>query len=141
MTTVLHIPAQLGAPVACDMSTARDTPNARLAAYGALFDRALVRRQRRADGLAFTFRGDAGTREAVEDLVRREAACCPFLDYRIEVVGGEVIWTMTNVRTGHDRALVELMLDVFHALPDRTGSDSEGLADRGVEDEVRSATG
>jgi hypothetical protein len=141
MTTVLHIPAQRGAPIACDMSTAGDTPNERLAAYGGLFDRALVRRQRRGDGVVFTFRGDAGIREAVEDLVRREAACCPFLDYRIEVVGSEVIWTMTNMRTGPDRALVELMLDVFHALPDRTGTDPGRLADRGVEDDVRSATG
>jgi hypothetical protein len=129
MPTVLHIPAQLGAPVACDMSTARDTPSERLAEYGILFDRALVRRERRDDGVVFTFRGDAGIREAVEDLVRREAACCPFLDYRIDIVGDDVIWTMTNVPSGDDRAHVDVMLDAFHALPDHAGSDLGRLGD------------
>ena len=70
------------------MSTATDTPDERLAAYRRLFERALLRRERRDDGVVFAFRADAA--EAVEDLARREAACCPFLDYRVETVGGEV---------------------------------------------------
>ena len=72
MTTVLHLPATPDAPIACDMSTARDTPDERLAEYGALFERALLRRERRADAVVFWFRGDAGTREHVDDLARRE---------------------------------------------------------------------
>ena len=38
------------------------------------------------------FRADA--REQVEDLARREHACCPFLDYRVEATGDEVVWTI-----------------------------------------------
>jgi hypothetical protein len=137
MTTVLHIPAQSGVPIACDMSTAADTPDERLGEYGRLFERTLVRRERREDGVAFSFRADGRTREAVEDLARREAACCPFLDYRVETVGDEVIWTISNPVSGDAHASVDVILDAVHALPDHSGSDFEGLlgrlADRGVD--------
>jgi hypothetical protein len=114
MTTILHLQARPDAPIACDMSSARDTPDERLAEYRELFERALRHRERRADGVAFAFRADAGTREQVDDLARREHACCPFLDYRIETAGDEVIWTIT----GDGRAGVDVILDAFHALPD-----------------------
>lgn len=136
MTTVLHLQAQTDVPIACDMSTARDTPDERLAEWGELFDRALLWRARRADAVVFSFRADPGTREQVEDLTHREHACCPFLDYRIDTVGSEVIWTTTNVRTGDEGAGIDIMLDAVHALPDHVGSDFRGLlerlADRGV---------
>ena len=119
---MLHISPQPDAPIACDMSTATDTPDERLAGYRRLFERALLRRERRDDGVVFAFRGDAA--EAVDDLARREAACCPFLDYRVETVGGEVIWTTT----GDARA--SAILDTFHDLPDHAGSDLDGLLDR-----------
>jgi hypothetical protein len=87
--------------------------------------------------VVFSFRADGGTREAVEDLARREAACCPFLDYRVETVDDEVTWTISNPVTGGARASVDVTLDAFHALPDHSGSDFEGLlgrrADRGVD--------
>jgi hypothetical protein len=114
MTTVLHLEARPDAPIACDMSSARDTPDERLAEYRELFERALLRRERRVDGVVFSFRADAGTREQVDDLARREHACCPFLDYRVETAGDEVIWTIT----GDGRAGVDVILDAFHALPD-----------------------
>ena len=136
MTTVLHLPARPDVPIACDMSTAEDTPGERLAEWGELFDRALLRRERRADGVVFSFRADPGTREQVEDLTRREHACCPFLDYRVETVGDEVIWTTTNVVTGDERTGVDAGLDAIYALPDHAGSDFAGflgrLADSGV---------
>ena len=73
----------------------------------------------------------------VEDLVRREAACCPFVDYRVETAGDEVIWTTTNTVVGDQRAGVDVMLDALHDLPDHAGSDLAGyferLAERGVE--------
>jgi hypothetical protein len=103
----MHIPARPDAPIACDMSTARDTPQERLAEYAELFSRALLRRERRPGAVVFAFRGEA--REAVEDLARREAACCPFLDQRVEAAGGEVVWTMAGA--GADE-----ILDAFHAL-------------------------
>ena len=137
MTDVLHIPAQLDAPIACDMSTAEDTAEERLADYQRQFERALLRRERREDGVVFAFRADGGTREALHDLAGREAACCPFLDYRVEAIGDEVIWTTSNLLTGSERASVDAFLDVLYALPDHTGSDIDGffgqLADAGVE--------
>jgi hypothetical protein len=127
MTSVLHLQGQTGAPVACDMSTARDTPEERLAEYRGLFERALLRRERRPDAVVFAFRADGGTRAQIDDLAGREHACCPFLDYRIETVGDEVIWTTTNVVIGDERAAVDVFLDAFHAFPDHAGSDFDGL--------------
>jgi hypothetical protein len=136
MTNTFHIKAVPGAPVACDMSTARDTPDERLAAYEGLFEHALLRRERRAAAVVFWFRADPATRDAVQELARREAACCPFVDYRVETAEDEVIWTITNAVIGDERASVDVVLDALHALPDHAGADVEGvfgrLADRGV---------
>jgi hypothetical protein len=103
-------------PIACDMTTAPDTPEERLAEYGRLFESALLRRERPPDGVVFAFRAAPGTREAVDDLARREAACCPFLDSRVETTGDEVVWTLTSPVTGDDRAAVETILDAFYDL-------------------------
>jgi hypothetical protein len=118
---MLHIPAQPDAPVACDMSTAPDTPDERLASYATLFESALVRRDRGDGSVVFRFRRASETWDAVESLARREAACCPFLEYRVETAGDEIVWTVTG---SHDEA-VEAALDAFYALPD--GSDFAGL--------------
>jgi hypothetical protein len=137
MTDVLHIPARLDAPIACDLSTAEDTAEERLADYHRLFERALLRRERREDAVVFTFRADTGTREDLHDLARREAACCPFLDFRVESVGDEVIWTTSNLLTSNDRAGIDAFLDVLYALPEHAGSDIAAffgrLADEGFE--------
>jgi hypothetical protein len=85
MTTVLNLPARPDAPIACDMSAAPDTPDERLAAFLALFERART--------VVLTAPADA--REDIEELARREAACCPFRSYRVDVDGGEVVWTIT----------------------------------------------
>ncbi len=111
MTDTLHLPARLGAPIACDMSTASDTPEERVAEYARLFERALLRRERRPDSVVFHLGADA--RAAVESLARREAACCPFLGYRVESTRQEVVWTITG---DADR-----VLDEFHALAGRAG--------------------
>ena len=130
MTTDLHFPARADAPIACDMSTATDTPDQRLAEYSALFERALVRRERPEHAVVFVFRATPDAREQVEDLARREAACCPFLDYRVETNADEVIYTVTNPDTGMERADAEVTLDAFYALPDHAGSDYAGLLER-----------
>jgi hypothetical protein len=111
MTTTLHMPARPGAPVACDMRSAPDTPEERLREYGRLFERALARRERRADAVVLAFRDGDEIRARVDDLARREAACCPFLDHRVETAGDEVIWTMS----GRDEA--GAVLDAFYELP------------------------
>ena len=94
----MHLPARPGAPVACDMSGAGDTPKERLREYSRLFDTVLLRHERDADRVTLSFRADPGVRDAVEDLARREAACCPFLDQRVEADGAEeVIWTLVGM--------------------------------------------
>jgi hypothetical protein len=100
------------------MSNARDIPQERLAEYGELFERALLGRERRPDRVVLTFRGDQRTRTQVEDLVGREHACCPFVDYRVESSGDELRWVTTTVATGGQRATVNVILDGFYALPD-----------------------
>lgn len=127
MTSVLHLSARADAPIACDMSTATDTPDQRLAEYGALFERALLRRERAERAVVFLFQATPGVREQVEDLARREAACCPFLDHRVETTNGEVIYTVTNPSTGMERADAEVTLDAFYALPDHAGSGNAVL--------------
>jgi hypothetical protein len=111
---MIHLPPRPGTPVACDMSAASDTPEERVDEYARLIERALLRRERRPGKVVFAFR--AGAREAVESLARREAACCPFLDYRVETAGDEVVWTITNALTGDDRAAAEDTLDAFSRL-------------------------
>lgn len=131
MTNVLlHVPARPGAPVACDMSSAPDTPDERLSAYGRLFEHALARRERREGAVVFWFRGDPETRATVEELARREAACCPFLDHRVETAGDELRWTTTNSSTGDARGSADAILDAFYALPDHPGSGFAGLLSR-----------
>jgi hypothetical protein len=116
MSDLLHIPARPGARIACDMSTAVDTPDQRLDAYRRLFADALLRRERHDGTVVFALRADPSTRATLGELVRREAACCPFVDYRVETVGDEIVWTITNPVTGADRGSVEAVLDAFHEL-------------------------
>ena len=130
MTDVLHLPAQADAPIVCDMRTAPDTPDERLAEYAQLFERALLRRDRPERAVSFTFRFAPETRTLVEDLARREAACCPFLDYRVEMTGDEVVYTVTSPVTGLRADAADVTLDAFYALPDHAGSDYAGLLDR-----------
>jgi hypothetical protein len=122
MTITLHLPARAGAAIACDMSTAADTPDERLRQYDRLFAEAMLGRERREDAVVFTFR--AQTQDWVEDLARREAACCPFADYRVEADGDAVTWTITNP---DERSEIDVMLDAYYALPDDPGVDLAGL--------------
>jgi hypothetical protein len=108
----MHYAADPAAPVACDMSGADDTPAERRAAYRALFERALLGRDRGRGSVTLRFcRGEHAT---VEELARREAACCPFLDYRVEAVGDEVVWTISTTASGERRASIEPILRAFH---------------------------
>jgi hypothetical protein len=130
MTSLLHLPARADAPIACDMRTAADTPDQRLAEYSELFERALLRRDRPEHAVVFAFRATRGVRDQVEDLARREAACCPFLEYRVEATADEVVFTVADPVSGLERADAEVTLDAFYALPDHAGSDYAGLLDR-----------
>ena len=115
MTELLHLPPRPGARVACDMTTAVDTPAERLGEYGRLFAAALLRRERTADAVILAFRSDPETRDRVLALAKREAACCPFLDYRVETAGDELHWTLAGPVDGDDRGSIGVILDGFHA--------------------------
>lgn len=121
MSTVLHLPHRPDSPIACDMSTAADTPDERLAEYRRLFETVLVRRERPEHAVVFVFRATPGTREQVEDLARREALCCPFLDYRVETTGDEVSFTFIDPLDEPD---VDTLLDAVHALPGQAQQSS-----------------
>lgn len=129
---VLAINAKPGAPIACDMTGAPDTPQDRLAEYGRLFGTALVGRQRSGNATEFSFSSQDGVVEWIADLVRREAACCPFFSYRVTVEGDRIIWH-TSSEAGSE---AQAMLDEFHALPEHCAEGLDGyferLAQRGV---------
>lgn len=99
---MLDLPARPDAPIACDLSGAPDTAEERLQAYRDLFAHSLLARERRPGATVLSFRADA--QGAVQELARREAACCPFLSYRVEPA---VVWTISGE--------VDEALDAFHA--------------------------
>lgn len=126
MTTLLTIAAKPEAPIACDFTTAADTPEERLAEYGRLFDHALTHRFRAADGVRFESAGKPGVAEWVTDLARREADCYPFMTYDVTTDERTVTW----YTTGPSDSAVQSILDQFVALPDHAGSGLDGLVDR-----------
>ena len=93
--------------IKCDMSTARDTPEERLAEYQRLFAQALVGRERTAEGIRFRFRADEGVEAWVRDLAAREKACCPFFDFEVAAEGNQVRWDVAVVDDDAARAVLE----------------------------------
>lgn len=101
MTTLLTITATPNAPVACDMTGAEDTLVERLAEYRRLFDHALLSRETTDTTTTFRLAARPGVQDWVLDLVRREAACCPFLSYDVDRVvdeqGEQILWTTVGL--------------------------------------------
>jgi hypothetical protein len=112
-------------PIACDMSSASDTPDQRMAEYDRLFATALTHRRRTLTGVVFTFRAGSGVLEWVEDLSERGAACCTFMAYEVESDDRVVVWTITS-----DDPSVRAILDEFYRLPDHPGGGYESLLTR-----------
>ena len=100
MTTLLSLPARPDAPVACDLSAAEDTVPDRMAEYRRLFDRALIERTSTETTTTFTLATHAGVQDWVLDLVRREAACCPFLSYDVTADADRITWTISGADLG-----------------------------------------
>lgn len=123
---LLTIEANPGAPIACNMTDARDTPHERLAEYGRLFAHAMVGRTRTADAVEFRFSSKPGVVEWVIDLVRREAACCPFFSYRLIAEADCVVWN-TSSDAGPS---AQAMLEEFHDLPEHCGEGIDGYFKR-----------
>ena len=106
MTTLLAIPSAPEAPIACDLSGARETPTQRRAEYGRLFDQAFVDRASTGTEVLFRFAVRPGVVEWLLDLVRREATCCPFLSYEVDLAGEHVVWRIAG-KTSAELSLVE----------------------------------
>ena|SRR5918997_2651892 len=112
--------------IACDMSTAPDTPAERTAEYGRLFRQHLVGRERTAEGIRFRLRAEEGVQEWVRDLSAREKACCPFADFEIAQRDGEVLWDISVV----DDDLARAVLEEFYRVPEMAGDDWRGAQQR-----------
>jgi hypothetical protein len=122
-----QISAAVAAPVvACDMTAAPDTPQQRMAEYGRLFTQHLVGRERTVAGIRFRLRADAGVEEWVRDLSAREKACCPFADFTIATVDGQVAWDITVIDDDTARAV----LDEFYRVPETMGEGWTGFERR-----------
>jgi hypothetical protein len=92
-------------PVVCDMTTATDTPEERLAEYQRLYAQALVGRSRTAAGIQLRLSADV--EEWVRDLAAREKACCAFFAFEVNVVGDEVVWDVAVADSEMARAVLE----------------------------------
>jgi len=131
MTKLLSITALHDVPVACEMTAAEDTLAERMAEYRRLFDQALVARESTDSSTTFRLAGRPGVQEWVLDLVRREAACCPFLSYEVDTqddpsddnAGEQIVWTTEGIGAS-DLAV----LDEFLAGPGQPGETSKSLA-------------
>jgi len=135
-TNILTIAATSGAAIVCDLTDAHDTPEERLAEYGRLFAHALVARDRLETAVVFTFSAKPGVADWVVDLVRREAACCPFFAYTVEDSDAQVVWT-TSTEVG---PAGQAILDEFFAGPDRFDDGFAGLIARLAERDVNVVT-
>ena len=129
MTKLLSIPARPDAPAACDLTAAEDTLAERMAEYRRLFDHALLGRESTDSSTTFRFAARPGVQEWLLDLVRREAAYCPFLSYDVDALddpgGDQIAWT-----TGGLGATDVVVLDEFLAGPGLPREASESLAQR-----------
>ena len=113
-------------PIVCDMTTAPDTPQERMAEYGRLFEHALTGRERTADAVVWRFAHRAGVEAWVRDLADREAACCPFLDYTVTADDDHVTYRIA----GRDDPTIQTILDEIHELPDHIATGLPGLLRR-----------
>lgn len=110
----------------CDMTTAPDTPQERMAEYGRLFEHALAARERTSDAVVWRFTARAGVEAWVRDLADREAACCQFLEYTVTAEDGEVTFRIA----GGDNPAIQAILDEAHRLPEHIGHGLDGLIQR-----------
>jgi MerR family copper efflux transcriptional regulator len=75
-------------PIACSLPLgARED---RRLTFAALAEGAEAR-ERTGRGLRLRFREPQGFQADVADLIRQEKECCPFLDFRIQATGGELL--------------------------------------------------
>lgn len=76
----------------CSLSPAEQA--VRSSEFGAL-DHALVGCERLENGVRLAYRDDPGLVAALDELVRKEAECCPFLAFTVDAGDGKVGVTIT----------------------------------------------
>jgi len=131
MTKLLSITAQPDAPVACDMTDAQDTLAERFAEYRRLFEHALVSRSSTDDVTTFRLAARPGVAEWSLDLVRREAACCPYLSYEVDDDGEQIVWSAIGFG-GSDMAVLDDFL---------TGSATADVSSRDMAEDLEARGG
>jgi hypothetical protein len=131
MTKLLSISAAPGAPVACDMTAARDTPAERLAEYRRLFDHALVDHEATASGTTYRLADRPGVREWVLDLTGREAACCPFLSIEVHSEAGHLVWCIEGLGDADMAPLGDLLKTADRSDPSADLAGVDDLVVRG----------
>ena len=125
-TELLNAPEKPAAQIACDLTGAPDTADQRIAAYGRLFQHALVGRERTAEAVELRFAAKPGVAEWVTDLAKREAACCPFMSHHVTADGSQVTWRASS-QAG---PAAQAALDELHDLPERFGDGFKGFLER-----------
>ncbi|MCW6003565.1 hypothetical protein K1W54_03070 [Micromonospora sp. CPCC 205371] len=122
-------------PIVCDLTNARDTAEERMAEYARLFAQSLVGRERAEQGVRLRFRADDGVEAWVRDLAAREKACCPFYDFAVNAIGGEVWWDIALVDrvAADDNDMARMMLDEFYDAPDNVAGGVAGMKERFAE--------
>ena len=113
-------------PILCNMTGAPDTAAERLATYAALFDDALVGRERTPEGARFRFRNEPDIEHRVRELAQLEQACCAFFSFAIEAREQEIWWDASVP----DDDMARQALDEFLLLPDIVGQGLDAVFDR-----------
>jgi hypothetical protein len=112
------------------MTAAQDTPAERLAEYRQLFEHALVGQEATLTSATYRLADSPGVRTWVLDLMRREAACCPFLAMELHAEGDHLVWRIQGLRTTDIATLRDASTtadrsdpskDLAHDLTDRSG--------------------
>jgi hypothetical protein len=110
------------------MTDAEDILVDRVAEYRRPFEHALLGRESTETATTFRFADRPGVRKWLLDLVRREAARCPFLSYEVDVESSDdrpkIAWTTSGGVGASDMA----MLDEFLGGPAQPDIDSASIA-------------
>jgi len=122
--------------IVCDMTSAHDTGDQRVAEYARLFDTAFVSRERTPDGVRWRLRADDGVEAWSRDLADREMACCAFLSITVKVDGEHVVWDATTI----DAPMARAVLALYYDLPEKRTADAEAVWEQSRRPESRSSS-
>ena len=121
------MPDQQTSPaIVCDLTSAPDTGDERVAEYARFFHAAFVSRERTDDRVTWRLRADTGIEAWARDLAARENACCAFMTHTVTVVGEHVVWQATTI----DDPTARGVLDLYYDLPQLSNAEPETLWER-----------